>query len=141
MQNAKLFCLREIKKFKKFREIRERAYNLVGKKTSQNLRGCLLLRQSKMAFNGIRALPLMAFAVYDCLMAGAFLSFNVIQCHSLPFSEQSERLSFFVIQCHRKKSKITLQGFFRLSTFFLLGLFYIVFSIAELTLSMQALQP
>ena len=68
------------------------------KATSQiSLRGCLLLRQSKMAFNDIRALPLMAFAVCDCLIAGAE------NCHLLSFSEQSERLPFFVIQCHQKK--------------------------------------
>ena len=50
-----------------------------------------------MAFNDIRALPLMAYngsAIKDCLMTSRLF---VIQCHSV---SASERMSFNVIHCH-----------------------------------------
>ena len=80
---------------------------------------CAKVKWHLMAFNGIRALPLMTFAVCDCLMAGAFLLFNAIRCHSANKVSDCHSLSFNAIE---KKSKITLQGFFAyLHSFFLVS--------------------
>ena len=59
--------------------------------------------------------PLMAIALYECLMAGALSCFAILchsavkdcACHSMPFYPKNAELKFRIFRCSRERNHIT----------------------------------